>query len=308
MHQFHAMNTRIVTIGLPESAELETEHWFSLVECSLSRFREDSELSKLNRSEGRPFLATPLLYEVLSAAHQYYVETKGLFNPYMGNQLRTLGYSGSFEQVDGIAPAACTVIPPAPVPARFDAGMQSIVLAKQASVDLGGFAKGWCAHQQSLRLQRDGISSGAIGAGGDIAYWGHPEDAWELGIASPWDSREDLLTLQLRGTMGIATSSTAKRRWSDKAGRVHHHILDPRSGESVKSDLLQATVFAPTLVEAEIYAKCVLILGADAGIRWLTERHPSCAVIAVTPGGSLLSGGSLSHYTMEGEIRLELIS
>ncbi len=298
------MNSHFFTEGLPKRLQIMAESWFSFVESRLSRFRAGSELSALNRAEGRPFAASPLLYEVVTEADRYYRQTEGLFNPYLGERLRMLGYAESFESLS-IAPLeepGNSFAPPAVAncPARLQPDTRSITLAPGVSVDLGGIAKGWSAHRFSLELNRLGVRTGAIGAGGDIALWGSPEGGWEIGIADPMRADQDVCILRLQGTIGIATSSTMKRRWQDSSGRFRNHIIDPRSGLSLESDLLQATVFAPGLVDAEVYAKCVLILGADSGMQWLADRHPDCAAAAVLADGSLIMSTNLKPYIMEG--------
>lgn len=100
MHTFNAMNTTVVTDCLPSQARRNCENWFAFVERTLSRFRPESELSRLNHAAGKPFFASALLYEVLSVADRYCKETGGLFNPYLGGVLAGLGYDRSFETLE----------------------------------------------------------------------------------------------------------------------------------------------------------------------------------------------------------------
>jgi thiamine biosynthesis lipoprotein len=302
MHTFRAMNTVIVTDGLPGPHQTGCEEWFDYAEQSLSRFLPDSELSRLNRSGNVPFRASRLLYEILSIAESHYHETAGLFNPYLGTLIASLGYEHSFELLQAstsIAPTGRFKLTSDGY-CRLDNEKRTITLGIGTAVDLGGIAKGWAAHTFALSLQNEGIKRGAIGAGGDLAIWGEPSLMREIDIASPLDEERDLLTLAVWGTLGIATSSSAKRRWVDSSGRTHHHILDPRSGSEAESDLLQVTLLAPNLLQAEIYAKCLLILGERSGMRWLYERHPDCAAILVRQDGSWTGCGNMSRYTERG--------
>ncbi|MFC4304436.1 FAD:protein FMN transferase [Cohnella boryungensis] len=309
MHAFRAMNSNIVTLGLPARCRTKSESWFAFVERNLSRFLPQSELSSLNAANGNPFVASALLYQVVEEADRYYRTTEGLFNPYLGARLERLGYSESFECL-GEAKRSEPLLGAGleGTPCLLDPAMKSIRLRPGASVDLGGIAKGWSAHQLSLMLQREDLPAGAISAGGDIAFWGTPDEGWEVGIGNPNGEGPDLLTLRLQGTMGVATSSAMKRRWADDSGQWHHHLLDPRSGTSSSSDLVQVTLLAPHPVEAEVFAKCVLILGSEAGTRWLEARHPECAAIGMTRNGSLIHCGNLARYRWKGAGSHERIS
>ncbi len=309
MHTFKAMNTIMVTDGLPGPHQTGCEEWFEYAEQTLSRFLPDSELSRLNRSAPLPFKASRLLFELLSVADGYYRETAGLFNPYLGSLLSSLGYATSFERREHGTfgtPVAGRYVPNAER-CRLNKDTHTVTLGIGASVDLGGIAKGWAAHSFALSLQKEGVQHGAIGAGGDLALWGPPSLARDIDIACPLREGRDLLTLTVHGTMGIATSSSEKRRWLDPNGQKRHHILDPRSGSPSDSDLVQVTLIAPNVLQAEIYAKCMLILGERAGARWLGERHPNCAAIVVRHDGSWGEYGAFGHYLRKGAEACERI-
>ncbi|OAO89098.1 hypothetical protein AXX17_ATUG04590 [Arabidopsis thaliana] len=299
------MNTEIVTWGLPPSSQAKAESWFAFVEHNLSRFLPTSELSKLNNAQGRPFMASALLYQVLSEADLYREATGGIFSPYLGSELIRLGYRNSFEQLSADVSVENDLARQAPSMRsqstnRFPVGdhmssqahlnsvHRSITLQADVTVDLGGFAKGWATQQLAGMLKREGIRALAIGAGGDLLLWGTPAGGWEIMIASPFSPADSLMSLVLRGPAGIATSSIGKRRWKGASGAEHHHLVDPRTGLSADTDLVQVTLIAPSAILAEVCAKCVLILGPELGPLWLEEQYPSCAVIGVMRDGSLV--------------------
>jgi thiamine biosynthesis lipoprotein len=309
MHSFQAMNTTICTFGLRENARKQVEQWFAFVEKKLSRFRADSELSQLNRSNGRPFLPSNLLFQVMVAADFYYTETEGVFNPYLGHVLCELGYDKSFEIISAFSHNGLREKPRSKrniaTPVTIDPWMKSITLSPHVSVDLGGIAKGWSAQQMCNQLKRNGILSGAIDAGGDIVIWGEKEKGWEVYIADPFHPEKDLLFLKVEREAGIATSSTMKRRWRDGNGTVFHHIVDPRTGQCSESDIVQVTVLAPDLTTAEVYAKCLLILGWEEGMKWMKEKRTDLGVIGVRLDDSVVVGGRLQRYCSEGVYELE---
>jgi thiamine biosynthesis lipoprotein len=107
---------------------------------------------------------------VLVEANRYFIQTAGIFNPYLGKVIEDLGYSRSFETLIGEQPSIyeenSTTKAGTDSPIQFNHGMKSITLLKQVSVDLGGIAKGWSAHQLAQILKRDGLTEGAINAVG----------------------------------------------------------------------------------------------------------------------------------------------
>ncbi|MCC3373918.1 FAD:protein FMN transferase [Cohnella sp. REN36] len=315
MHVFRAMNTTVATAGLGPRDRARAEAWFADAERRLSRFRPDSELADLNRTAGTgaAVLPSPLLRQALWEAHRCHLETAGVFNPFLGGTLAAYGYDESFERLT--AREAATPFRPSPQTAngRERPVLQALAavtlpdgpltLPPDAAVDLGGIAKGWCAAELAARLRGEGVTTGAVDVGGDIALWGAPPGGWEIGVADPYDEEADVATIWLRGSAGVATSTETKRAWRDADGRELHHLLDPATMAPARSDLVQATVIAPDATAAEVYAKCLLILGAETGIPWLKRLRPECAYIAVGRDKQLyvdpaLTGGGDRHVTL----------
>jgi thiamine biosynthesis lipoprotein len=300
MHKFKAMNTNFQTWHLRKEDEAKVEQWIHFVEAKLSRFQPDSELSQMNRAQGRPFIMSPLLFEAMSEAIKYYKQTDGLFNPFMGRIIEGLGYGKSFEMLQ-----------PEPVfdlsdhwaaldhPFRLDKIMKSITLDKDVHVDLGGIAKAWSANYMAKQLRKGGVKAGAINAGGDIISWGEHDSYWSVSIAHPTVPDKDVVTINAKRGFGVATSSRVKRSWRDQLGNLQNHLIDPRTHEATKSDLLQVSVLSPDLTVAEIYTKCILILGSEQGIPWFHSIHPELAVVAVKDDLSLITSGDFSPYTLE---------
>lgn len=299
MYRFRSMNTIIETYYLSNRHSLETEAWFHHVEKTLSRFLNDSELSQLNRTENVPFLAGNLLYEAVSTADHFFRQTDGLFDPYLRNELCRIGYDRSFEKIQSgeIEPAPLSAVEASDIrPAEINHGMKMITL-HGAAIDLGGIGKGWAAQKAADQLQKRKVRCGGIAAGGDIIVWGKPEKNWNIVISSPESWNDRLFSFILDRPAGIATSSTVKRSWKDREGKIHHHILDPRTRRSAESDLIQVSVAAPDLTTAEVYAKCLIILGWDHGLSWMAGKRKDLAAIGVKADRSVVTGGAIGQYT-----------
>ena len=126
-----------------------------------------------------------------------------------------------------------------------------------------------------------------VNAGGDLYAQGQPGDdrGWRIALEHPlhpdrWMAQVFVLN------RGLATSTIMKRRWH-KAGRLAHHLIDPRTGQPAQTDALSVTVLAPRTVLAEIYAKAALILGAEAGLAYL-EQLPEVEGLIFTAAGRIV--------------------
>ncbi|WP_306461249.1 FAD:protein FMN transferase [Priestia megaterium] len=253
----------------------------------------------MNSLNGRLFLLSKMLYEAVKIASYYYNETNGISNPFLYHSIQTLGYDQSFEQLPNNQLPQEVAAFEAVNPIMIHKGMRSIQLASNVGLDLGGIAKGWSIQQMANQLKKKGSSLGAIDGGGDIVTWGPASKHWSIALSHPFDLSKNLMSIKVKSNSGIATSSVGKRLWKVN-GHTHHHIIDGRINKPSSSELLQATVVSEDLTVSEVYAKCMLILGWDAGLRLAKMHHPSLEVIAVTKEGKVLIEknvkGQVYHY------------
>ena len=108
------------------------------------------------------------------------------------------------------------------------------------------------------------------------------EPTWEVGLENPLQPEQDLAVLNvLPGA--VATSSIAKRQWKHN-GQLQHHLIDPRSGMPAQTEWLSTTVWAEKAVEAEVYAK-VLLIGGPLAAEGIFKNQISSAYLAVDKHG-----------------------
>lgn len=290
MFTFRAMNTDVeVTVRPGEAAIADgVALIFAEAEERFSRFREDSELSALNRAEG-PFSASTELYDALVRARAYVEMTDGLFEPSIYGTLAALGYNRSLAL--GTLDQACAVRRPR-VGRFLDVALNPIgrvvVRPAHVQIDLGGMAKGSTV-DRAARLLR---GWGAVDAGGDAVMVGSGPDGgkWLVEVEDPLNPARTLVTLAVSDT-AVATSSGNRRQW--RVGKkLVHHLIDPRTQDSSKSDLLQATVFAPTAELSDVLAKTAFLLGTQQGRRFI-QRQPGIGAVLVPRNAAPILIGAL---------------
>ncbi len=301
--EFRAMGCQMLAIVDSDDASAseliaQVPGWFAEWEASLSRFRDDSELSALNRSEGKPFRASETMWQVLQVAMRAAGKSDGLVVPTMLDALKMAGYDRSFDLIDAAAvSSSMPVINPAADwrAIRLDAKTQTVRLSHGMHIDFGGVAKGWAADQAVRRLSA--VAPALVDAGGDIAISATQakEEPWPIAVADPIHPDADLEML-LVDHGGIATSGRDYRRWQ-RDGKWQHHIIDPRTGAPAETDVLSATVIAPTTVSAEVAAKAALILGSEKGLRWI-EARSELAGLLVLEDGRLVRTRRMSEYVL----------
>lgn len=262
-----------------------------IAEAELSRFRPTSGLRRLNAAAGSgPHPVSPLLLAVVESALRAAAETGGLFDPTLLPALKEAGYDRSFETLPTADVSWWRGAPSRPGAAtrrcqlpdiRLDPIARTVALPAHVQIDLGGIAKSWLADHTAETLSAEG--PGLVDLGGDIRACG--DETWRVGLMHDRPAG----VVALRGN-AVATSSICRRAWRIPGG-VAHHIIDPRTGKPAESDLHTVSVIAPTAVEAETAARCILILGSASAAAWLESRglegilsRRDGALVHITPG------------------------
>ncbi len=272
------------------------------LESAWSRFRPDSELSQLALRSGVPTLVGPETSILIDRALRAWSATGGLFDPTMADELAELGYDRTHFELDPAPPSAAVTTPGNVITMRrtrcdeivHDLASGLVWLPPDVSLDPGGIGKGLAADLTAEKLFESGAHGGYVDLGGDIRFFGRPSRApsWEVEVEDPLRPGTSIGSLHL-DSGGVATSSTLSRRWR-QGERIHHHLLDPRTGRPVDNGLASVTVLAAETWWAECLAKAALIAGRDKGRR-LIESHGAAGLFIDLEGGRH-PAGDLSRF------------
>lgn len=271
-HEFRAMGTDVELLVEGEGADdalAAAEAEFHRLEAILSRFRPESELSRLNEAGAAD--AGPELVALTSLALAAREATGGRFDPTVHDAVVATGYDRDFDDVAPDGPAVRPVACAGGV--RVDGSR--IELDPGVHLDFGGIGKGWAADRAAEILA--GAGPCLVNAGGDIAVRG---GSWPVGVES--------MTVELT-TGGLATSGRDRRRWR-RGGRELHHLIDPSTGTSAESDLVRITVIAADAVAAEVWAKALYLRGSAEAADEADERGLP-AVLVAGDGTTRVAGG-----------------
>jgi thiamine biosynthesis lipoprotein len=257
-------------------ARIAVERELAVIDSTLSRFRADSELSRANAYAGRSVRASPLLIEALQLAVRAAVLTDGDVDPTLGRALELIGYDRDHSRLPTPTGAP---LPATTISARSRPGWRTLTIdpngrtfrtAPGIKLDLGATAKAWAADRAAAAAAAASGCGVLVGIGGDIASSGAvPEGGWEIRVTDDHRSEPTAPGQSIRiFSGGLATSSTAVRRWSHH-GRTMHHILDPRTGLPVAGEWRTVSVAAATCADANIATTASIVRGR-AAIDWLS--------------------------------------
>ncbi len=243
---------------------------FEASEQAMSRFRDSSDLTVVNRAagSGRCVRVDRRLVMALAAADRAGRITDGRFDARVLGDLERLGYAGvDIGAVDRDGRAAATE-PPGSVGGWLTVDPRAATVGVVRPVDLGGIGKGLTLRWAWRLIERTGLLSGDGGAlleaGGDLVAGGPAPQGgpWIIDIEDPAGGSRPVAVVAVPDG-ALATSSVLVNRWTSVDGRPVHHLVDPRTGEPGGVGLLSVTVAGADPAWAEVWSKSLFLCGAD---------------------------------------------
>ena len=298
--RFAAMGTEahVVVTGGPGGLAERARARVAEIEARWSRFRPDSELSRLNRRQGRVVVVSDDTFALVDRAVAAWRLTGGAYDPTVLPALRAAGYDRDFAALagptagagdGGRASATCA---PGPAPGcgaiELLPRLRAVVLPPGVELDPGGIGKGLAADLVTAELLEAGARGALVNLGGDVRVRGEAPAGgmWPIAVADPLDPARDLLVLGLDDG-AVATSSRLRRRWT--LGSVErHHLLDPRTGEPVETRLVAVTVVAGEGWWAEAATKQAFLTG------WAGGAPAGALLLTVTDTGETAMSAGLA--------------
>jgi len=253
----------------PDVANKGLDSIFEVINKSMSTYQADSDISKINAGDSS-VVVDQNFQEVFNASKEIYKESKGYFDPTVGNLVNAYGF-GPDHTLDSINQV------------EIDSMLQYVGFNKlkltsenriqkekpQIFLDFNAIAKGYTIDVIARYLDSKKINNYLIELGGELVAKGmnsSNDSAWVVGIDDPLqqeDTRTLKATLSLHNRAMATSGNYRKFRIDPKTGQRFVHTINPISGMSEKSNLLSASVLAKNCTLADGYATAFMALGLD---------------------------------------------
>jgi thiamine biosynthesis lipoprotein len=238
-----------------------------------SRFRVDSEISRLQSAGGRDVVVSADLLALLEVALRAAQVTDGAVDPTVGGAMNRLGYDRDFSEIVGGVTGAMP--DRAPVPGwktiELDIPTRTVRIPAHTQLDLGATAKAWAADRVADRVV--GLLGGGVlvSLGGDVAVAGAPPpDGFRIGLSDAAGGPATGGSVAI-SSGGLATSGIAVRQWRF-GGRQVHHIIDPATSLPARPMWRTVSVAAASCVDANTASTAAIVKG-PAAMAWLAARN-----------------------------------
>ncbi len=238
---------------------------------TLSKTVDVSDVSRINSANGQWVEVSEYTLDVVKAGIKYSEMSGGDFDITIGTVTDLWDYHSDNPEV----PSQATIDE-----ALSHVGYKQIQIQgnqiklsdPKAKLDLGGIAKGYVADKLAELMQKEGVTSGIVNLGGNIVTIGcKPEaDGFKIGIEKPYSGRTEELGYVISADQTIVTSGVYERQF-EKDGKIYHHILSPKTGYPVETDLDAVSLVADIghSMDIDALSTICLIKGSEVGPRFI---------------------------------------
>lgn len=258
-----------------------------VIDRSMSTYRSDSAISKINQGD-TTVVVDEHFRKVFEASQQIWQESEGLFDPTVGVLVNAWGFGKQkISEAD------------LPTDKKIDSlrkyvGFDKVALTEKNLIkkryteilfDFNAIAQGYTSDVVANYLSARGIKNYIVEIAGEMYLKGRntvEDKSWTIGVENPLkplDDRDLVATIQFTN-QGLATSGNYRKVWIDSNGRKYVHSINPLTGRATQSDVLSATVVAPSTMLADGYATMFMVMGLAKSKAFL-EKHPDLAVLLV---------------------------
>lgn len=229
-----------------------------------SRTVEGSDVWRINEAAGEPVTVAAETADIIERSRAYSELSGGLFDITIGAVTRLWDFKEGVKPDDDVLAEAVSHIDYRGVAVDGD----TVQLADPAArIDLGGIAKGYIADDIASLLRECGVESACINLGGNVAVVGTKPDGapWNVGVQDPNGAAQDVIASVPCADASVVTSGLYERQFTQD-GVLYYHILDPRTGYPVATDLVSTSLKTDSSTDGDAYATMLFLMGHEAAL------------------------------------------
>ena len=278
---YFALDT-FIAVNLPENTDCDIYGYIKSLESTISKTDPSSEITGINNNIS--YTVSDGVKELLILANGVSEKTDGAFDITCG----AISSLWDFKSDSPMLPEASSIDA-----ALKNVGYNGIAVidntVKKSSndikIDLGGIGKGYIAEKCVEYLHENGVTSGYLNLGGNIAVVGLKEnkDGWSVALRDPMDSDGTIGKTVMKS--GFLSVSGDYERYFEYDGKKYHHIIDPKTGYPVFNELSSVAVFCENGALADALSTALFVMGYEKSMKLYAEDFYTFEAIFITKTG-----------------------
>lgn len=251
-------------------------------EEKLSFFKENSEISKVNRNAAKGFTKVSLdTFEILKNSTYYSKLTNGIFDITIAPLVEEWEINSNNPKVlsEKKVKELKTLVDYEDVILNEN-NLSVMLLRENQKIDLGGIAKGYIADKIIEFYKENNINSAIINIGGNIKVLGKKDhdSLWSVGIYEPKKHSEKCICSIEVEDKSVVTSGAYERAFIYK-DELYCHILNPKTGYPIKSDLKSITIVSDKSIDGDSLSTPLFIMGKNKAYEFMKKHNISGVMI-----------------------------
>ncbi len=273
------------------------------VNASLSMFNSASVLAKINRGESDQ--VDSLFVYLWEMAKKVNRETNGAFDLTVAPLVNIWGFGYKHDEFPS-AEKIDSLLKYVGMDKVSLEGRTLVKMFRETELDASSIAKGLGVDLAADCLESKNVKNYMVEIGGEIRVKGRNAkgQVWRIGIDRPLDS-PDLTEREIELVIGLKEGALATsgnyRNYYTKNGRKYAHTISPKTGYPVQQDVVGATIYAPTCMEADAYATACMVMGLKESKK-VIEQNPeleACLIYKEGDGLKVWMTDGLSNWVVK---------
>lgn len=259
-----------------KSLRAEYEKEFNEFDMSLSTFKDNSIISRINKNDTTVEVDS-LFRTVFEESIRISEATDGAFDITVAPLVNAWGFG--FDSKDDITEKQIEEI-------LSHVGYKKVRLEgnklrkddPQIMLDASAIAKGYSSDVVAQLLEKNGVKRYLVEIGGECTIKGMNPNGqrWSIGITKPVDDstqqQNELQSIVELTDCGMATSGNY-RQFYYKDGKKYAHTINPKDGHPVNHSLLSATIVANNCMEADALATACMVMGQEKALETIEKMQ-----------------------------------
>lgn len=240
---------------------------------SVSTYIPTSIISQVNQAPAKKAILVDSLFTVVfQKAKEIYTATDKHFDPTIMPLVNVWGFGYKEKKTDGIdslkIDSLLQLVDFKKVKLIDSLGKAYVIKEKAGiQLDFSAIAKGHGVDLVGELLQKKGIKNYLVDIGGELIAKGKNSvgENWTIGIEKPKENLPNRAVEQIAqlNNQALATSGNY-RNFYEKEGKKYVHIINPKTGYAMPSNLLSVSVFTKDCMTADAYATAFMVMGLAA--------------------------------------------
>lgn len=285
--------------------KLQIDSILNVIDLSMSLYQPNSAIIKFNEMQAGSIKTDNHMAAVLNKSFQINKETDGLFDITIQPLMRLWGFYK--KEHNYIMPDTTRI----KYLLSGLIGMDKIEFHnnmlsktnKQVEIDLNGIAQGYSVDVIADFIETKDISSYVFELGGEIRAKGPKPDGSNIKIGIEGPTANEFENPEMKHVIsfkqGAITTSGSYRKYISFNGKNYGHIIHPKTGCPIHSEIISVTIFAKKAIDADGYDNALMLMPVEKAIQFVeSKKDLEAYFIYQKPNGKVVDTLTLGFEKM----------